>query len=539
MTVRLASAALVLPIYRQRLDSGRLHAVDRAVAVLRHGDWHFVGPQSLDTEFYEQRYGVPVVRYADSCFESVHSFNNLLLSDAFYASFERYDFMLLVHDDAYVLRDDLPVWLSSPYDYVGAPWPNGIDVNSKMPRRARIQRRPLKVYVGNGGFSLRRIRTCRALLEEFPDEAAWFRKTSSNEDVFFSALGQMSRRFVLPSLRVAAGFAWETEIAWLHDLCEGQIPMAAHGHLGSERDFFRRVIQPRETPVSDAGGVHPPARERVGVAVHEPRPDPIDPKERAAGTVVVMPIYGSRLDGERLTAVDRALAVLRDRDWYFIAPESLPTGFYEQRYGKPILRFADRYFTSAANSNALLLADETYAAFARYEFLLMVQDDVYLVRDDLDDWTAQPFDYVGAPWPRGSDLALAMSAHPALRAHALRAYVGNGGFSLRRIAACRRLLAEFSAEAEWCRTAPRGEDLFFALFGQVSRAFVLPTLRVAAAFAWEVSPAWMYAFCEGDLPMAIHAYRKYEPEFFQHTILPAVPAPPDAAVPRAPLEGRT
>ena len=39
-----------------------------------------------------------------------------------------------------------------------------------------------------------------------------------------------------------------------------------------------------------------------------------------------------------------------------------------------------------------------------------------------------------------------MSPRPGIYGHELRAYVGNGGFSLRRIAACRRLLAEFPEE---------------------------------------------------------------------------------------------
>ena len=38
---RLPSLAIVLPIYRPRLKAEELTAVDRAVAILRHGDWYF------------------------------------------------------------------------------------------------------------------------------------------------------------------------------------------------------------------------------------------------------------------------------------------------------------------------------------------------------------------------------------------------------------------------------------------------------------------------------------------------------------------
>ena len=70
---------------------------------------------------------------------------------------------------------------------------------------------------------------------------------------------------------------------------------------------------------------------------------------------------------------------------------------------------------------------------------------------------------------------LSMSHRPGIHGHAFTAYVGNGGFSLRRIAACRQLLAEFAEEAAWFREHGWGEDLFFGLFGQLSERFVLPT----------------------------------------------------------------
>jgi hypothetical protein len=244
--VRSASAAIALPVYRGRIDGERLAAVDRALSVLRHGDWRFLAPQSLDTSFYEKRYGLPVVRFADSCFESIKSYNRLLLSDELYAAFEGYDFLLVTQDDVYVLRDDLPLWLSSPYDYVGAPWPDGIDFTLGMSRRPSMRRHPLKAYVGNGGFSLRRVRSCRELLAEFPEEATWFRETGFNEDLFFAVLGQMSRQFILPSLRVAAGFAWERSLSWMHLLCDGRLPMAVHSYLNHEAAFFLKTIQPYE-----------------------------------------------------------------------------------------------------------------------------------------------------------------------------------------------------------------------------------------------------------------------------------------------------
>ena len=219
--------------------------------------------------------------------------------------------------------------------------------------------------------------------------------------------------------------------------------------------------------------------------------------------------------------MDRAFAVLRHGDWYLIAPQSLDTSFYEKRYGKPIVRFPDACFVSAQSYSSLLLTDEFYAAFAQYEYMLVTHDDVYVLRDDLSYWLSRRLDYIGAPWPGGIEFEVSISPRPGVHGLALKAFVGNGGFSLRRIAACRQLFAEFQEEVAWFRQTGQHEDVFFGSFGQLSQQFVLPNLRVAADFAWETFLPRMHALCQGQLPMAIHGYRKYDPEFFAHTILPA------------------
>jgi hypothetical protein len=244
----------------------------------------------------------------------------------------------------------------------------------------------------------------------------------------------------------------------------------------------------------------------------------VDLRAQPSAIAIVLPIYQPRLDGEVLSTVDRAIALLQHGDWHLVAPMSLETSFYEKRYGKAIVRFPVSCLDSRHNYSRLLLTDEFYATFARYEYMLVVQDDVYVLRDDLPYWQARRFDYIGAPWPMGLELVLSMSQRPGIHGHAVTAYVGNGGFSLRRIAACRQLLAEFAEEAAWLRMHRWNEDVFFAFFGQFSQEFTLPSLRVAAAFAWEGRLPRMHALCEGHLPMAIHAYDKFDPEFFASTI---------------------
>jgi hypothetical protein len=253
-----------------------------------------------------------------------------------------------------------------------------------------------------------------------------------------------------------------------------------------------------------------PPRRTLGVGINFRVPTP--------AIAIVLPIYLPRLDGDALTAVDRAIATLKHGDWYLVAPMSLETSFYEKRYGKAIVRFPDASLNSKRNYSRLLLTDEFYATFAQYEYMLVIQDDVYVLRDDLAHWQARGLDYIGAPWPTGLEYVLSMSRKPGIHGYSITAYVGNGGFSLRRIAACRHLLAEFPEEAAWFGKHQQPEDMFFGIFGQFSRCFTLPSLRVAAAFAWEERLPRMHALCEGQLPMAIHAYDRCDPEFFHGTI---------------------
>jgi hypothetical protein len=240
--VRPSAIAIVMPVYRPRLDDPVLATVDRAIAILQRGDWHLVAPMSLETSFYEKRYGKAIVRFPDVCLGSLQKYNRLLLADEFYATFAQYEYMLVIQDDVYVLRDDLAYWQARQFDYIGAPWPTGIESPLRMSHRHGIHGHTVTAYVGNGGFSLRRIAACRQLLAEFAEEAAWFRKHNDNEDMFFAVFGQFSQQFTLPNLRVAGAFAWESRLRRMHALCEGQLPMAIHAWDSHDPEFFARVI---------------------------------------------------------------------------------------------------------------------------------------------------------------------------------------------------------------------------------------------------------------------------------------------------------
>lgn len=96
--------------------------------------------------------------------------------------------------------------------------------------------------------------------------------------------------------------------------------------------------------------------------------------------------------------------------------------------------------------------------------------------DELASFCAMGYDYIGAPISRWTPLW-----------HALGARVGNGGLSLRRVAACRHMI---EAHGDWLRggapfcSALLGcEDAFFAACGALDESFRVPDVRTALTFA--------------------------------------------------------
>ena len=184
------SVAVVVPIYQPDLPPIEWLALSYSLARLAPTRAVcFVGPERLDASAYEARFpGRPVLRFADDYFASIQGYNRLLLGREFYARFLRHEFTLVLQTDALLLRDDLDAWMAQPYDYVGAPWPEGVDIFVNLDRYAGEHGQSVKARVGNGGLSLRRNRACLNLMDEFPQALAYFTGSASSEAVSYTHL---------------------------------------------------------------------------------------------------------------------------------------------------------------------------------------------------------------------------------------------------------------------------------------------------------------------------------------------------------------
>ena len=234
------SVVVIVPVYQPQLSALEAYSLDCSMAALRGRDIVFIGPEGLDIGYYRARYGAIHFRpYPPVCFASIPGYNRLLLSQAFYRHFGDYEFSLICQTDAIALRDELDDWCAKPFDYVGAPWPDGYSLMVNAGRFEGANGKLVRVSVGNGGFSLRRNHKAIALLDEFDVVRNVFLQTGSSEDLFFSVMGSLSNDYLVPNEITASRFSMELRPSLYYAVNGGHMPMGTHAWWKSEPEFWR------------------------------------------------------------------------------------------------------------------------------------------------------------------------------------------------------------------------------------------------------------------------------------------------------------
>jgi hypothetical protein len=247
---------------------------------------------------------------------------------------------------------------------------------------------------------------------------------------------------------------------------------------------------------------------------------------------VVIPCYRTELAAFERIALERCLAVLGCHQAVLACPATLDAGVLLERHPALVLeRFPADCFAGIAGYNRMLLSDDFYARFAGFEYILIHQLDAFVFRDELLDWCARGYDYIGAPWlPRNRAPGRLRLARAALRRriyrlidrrdrsgtgahHAQYDYaVGNGGFCLRRVAAMRRVLRELRTRLQpYLQRAHHtyNEDIFFCVeANRYRRRLSIPDVGEGVRFAWESHPAAAAAMTGGELPFGCHGWNR-------------------------------
>lgn len=260
------SVCVVVPCYQGQLRAFEELSLRQCRKVLGRYDTVLVKPRSLDLSHILHRFNIERAEsFDDQYFEDVAGYNRLMLSDDFYARFASYDFVLIHQLDAFVFSDALLQWCRAGYDYVGAPWLPAPGVPSRlreayilarqyycrwtnrMDAAARGAHKSQYMYaVGNGGFSLRRVKTMRSVLKRMAPTVNAYCANDGNvhhEDLFFSIeANRYLPRVKVPSFRKAAGFAWEMFPATARELNQGRLPFGCHAWQKLHQDDWRPIF---------------------------------------------------------------------------------------------------------------------------------------------------------------------------------------------------------------------------------------------------------------------------------------------------------
>lgn len=244
--------------------------------------------------------------------------------------------------------------------------------------------------------------------------------------------------------------------------------------------------------------------------------------------VVAIPSYRNMTEYEAIS-LRHAKTYLRDYPLFSVSPRSSGVSLP----GIPTVTFPQEYFYSRLSYNRLLLSPGFYEAFADYSHVLIYQLDAIVLRDELRYWCDQPYDYIGASW-----YPELIEDYEGFSWPYAKQGCGNGGLSLRRVAAFSRhledrraplveilrgvlkrpmrdtmLLYRYARHLLTDEPQPHesfNEDVYFGVFAPLlDKEFRVAPADVGDRFSFEYAPAALFERTNRRLPFGAHAWCKF------------------------------
>lgn len=267
---------VIVPIYRATISGDEKISLATIRAIFPNERICFLAPELLGLDGIVHQ-GEGEERFPDEYFQGIAGYNRLLTSSIFYERFLRDEWILICQLDCLVFRDELQAWIDKKYDYIAPPW----FVKFLETPELGLWR------VGNGGFSLRNVRSALRVLHKkiprgfyypkhgsspwettYPDPERgmyerlmpWYvkynplwrcvtieeelRRFPRNEDLFWA----MEAPKFDPAFRVAGAeealpFAFEMSPRWCYEQNGNQLPFGCHAWARYDRDFWIEVLK--------------------------------------------------------------------------------------------------------------------------------------------------------------------------------------------------------------------------------------------------------------------------------------------------------
>ncbi len=251
------SCVVVFPLYKSP-DPLELLFLENGIRLTNGFKQVIVAPEGL---LIDSSFGMleelEVKRFSRHYFEGLSGYNQLLLSRGFYTTFALFDYILIHQADVFLFKNELASWCEKNYDYIGAPWFRPDKLNRgflfKLLQQVKLAFKKNKVYanrhnkVGNGGLSLRKVRTALKVLEIVqPLLIKQYTHTEGpefNEDIFWSLVAPtLLPSYTVPEMREAMQFAVEFEPAKAYEILNQNLPFGCHAPLKHDVEFWKKFI---------------------------------------------------------------------------------------------------------------------------------------------------------------------------------------------------------------------------------------------------------------------------------------------------------
>lgn len=257
--------------------------------------------------------------------------------------------------------------------------------------------------------------------------------------------------------------------------------------------------------------------------------------------VIIIPTHKPNLTPDDKISLTHLKKYLGNHDIFFIIPSNIsPRAFKSIGFRVKVVN--KHFFGSVRRYSNLLLTKKFYEMFKKYDFMLIYQLDALVFSNKIVPWMNSGYDYIAAPWfkPVIGYLSYKRGSPPT---------GGNGGFCLRNIKKCIRILDIVNASATktsknllirrlWFLVAiltgksheiwldapaidyPFYEDGFWALEApKYDPGFKVAPFETAIKFAFEKYPAQCFEINDHKLPFGCHAWKRYGEKFWKPYIL--------------------
>ena len=240
---------------------------------------------------------------------------------------------------------------------------------------------------------------------------------------------------------------------------------------------------------------------------------------------VVIPVYREFFGELEEKSFLQCCKILKDYEIVIVHPEGLNFSYLQQKNSAITTEsFPKHYFNSIDGYNELLLKPLFYERFSNSEYILIYQLDAFVFKNELEVWCNKGYDYIGSPWIATPIDSLGMKIFDKIarifwsrkkkERQQIFYKVGNGGFSLRKVASHLAIVKEHQEFISAILNEKEKkiyaiEDVFWSLKApEFDSNFKIPDYKEGVYFAMDRKPNIAMKLTNNELPFGCHGINK-------------------------------